>query len=125
MDKAIKKNDRIALCGKDVLELIATGSIKYRQNQDRLPDGHGVEDGDVLWVQEHHARTERKDFFTRPHYFADGRLLLEDRHDAGLLKTYSASDMPEWASRMSVVVSDVKTIGDLVECKVSLLRYLR
>lgn len=64
--------------------------------------------GDRLWVQEDHARTETEVFFTKPHYFADGSLTLDLRHDAGLLTKYTANYMPRWASRLLLEVTDIR-----------------
>ena len=64
--------------------------------------------GDRLWVQEFHARTEHNDFLTRTHYYADGNLRLDLRHDAGLLTKYSAGDMPRWASRLLLEITDIR-----------------
>ena len=116
MNEHVEKTDRVALHSQELIELMANGSIEYNQYQQSY-----FEDGDVLWVQEEHARTEREVMFTRPHYFADGRLTLDDRHDAGLLKTYTATDMPKWASRISVVISDTREADGLRVCKMLLL----
>ncbi|MGM8939064.1 hypothetical protein ACS8E2_10260 [Psychrobacter glaciei] len=66
--------------------------------------------GDRLWVQEQHYRhpDERYLFTTKPHYFADGHLTLDDRHDAGLLQEYCAVDMPRWASRLLLEITDIR-----------------
>lgn len=64
--------------------------------------------GDRLWVQEFHARTDRNDHLTRPHYYADGTLRPDLRHDAGLLIKYSAADMPRWASRLLLEITDIR-----------------
>ncbi len=64
--------------------------------------------GDRLWVQEFHARTENENLFTRTHYYADGNLRLDLRHDAGLLAKYSADDMPRWASRLLLEITDIR-----------------
>ena len=64
--------------------------------------------GDRLWVQEFHARTDRNMHFTEPHYYADGPLTLDLRHDAGLLIKYSAADMPRWASRILLEITDIR-----------------
>ncbi len=63
--------------------------------------------GDRLWVREFHARTDRNDHLTRPHYYADGTLRPDLRHDAGLLIKYSAEDMPRWASRLLLEITDI------------------
>lgn len=64
--------------------------------------------GDRLWVQELHARTEHEDRLTRTHYYADGNLRPDLRHDAGLLTKYSAADMPRWASRLLLEITDIR-----------------
>lgn len=66
--------------------------------------------GDRLWVQEQHYRhpDERYLLTTKPHYFADGHLTLADRHDAGLLDMYEAKDMPRWASRLLLEITDIR-----------------
>lgn len=64
--------------------------------------------GDRLWVQEFHARTDQNDHLTRPHYYADGTLRPDLRHDAGLLIKYSAEDMPRWASRLLIEITDIR-----------------
>lgn len=64
--------------------------------------------GDRLWVQEFHARTEHNDFLTRTHYYADGNLRPDLRHDAGLLTKHSAKDMPRWASRLLLEITDIR-----------------
>lgn len=64
--------------------------------------------GDRLWVKELHARTDCNDYLTRPHYYADGPLTLDLRHDAGLLIKYSANDMPRWASRIFLEITDIR-----------------
>ena len=64
--------------------------------------------GDRLWVREFHARTDRNDHLTRPHYYADGTLRPDLRHDAGLLIKYSAEDMPRWASRILLEITDIR-----------------
>lgn len=64
-------------------------------------------EGDRLWVREFHARTDRNDHLTRPHYYADGTLRPDLRHDAGLLIKYSAEDMPRWASRLLLEITDI------------------
>ncbi|WP_199506867.1 MULTISPECIES: hypothetical protein [unclassified Psychrobacter] len=79
--------------------------------------------GDRLWVQELHARTEKEDLITRTHYYAgNGDLRPDLRHDAGLLKKYPASDMPRWASRVLLEITDIRiervqdrTLGDAVK----------
>ena len=73
--------------------------------------------GDRLWVQELHARTENKVLFTAPHYYAEGPLTLDLRHDAGLLTKYSADDMPRWASRILLEITDIsiERIQDISE----------
>lgn len=78
--------------------------------------------GDRLWVQEDHARQRRweeKFSLTGAHYFADGPLTLDVRHDAGMLEKHSASDMPRWASRLLLEITDIRiervqdiTLGD-------------
>ena len=93
-------------------------------------DGDSVEDtllidcpfgatGNRLWVQELHARTENKDLLTRTHYYAGGNLRLDLRHDAGLLIKYAAENMPRWASRILLEITDISiervqdiTLGD-------------
>lgn len=94
-------------------------------------DGDSVEDtllidcpfgatGNRLWVQELHARTENKDLLTRTHYYAgSGDLRPDLRHDAGLLTKYDAADMPRWASRALLEITDISiervqdiTLGD-------------
>ena len=77
---------------------------------------------DRLWVQEDHARQRRweeKFSLTGAHYFADGPLTLDVRHDAGMLEKHSASDMPRWASRLLLEITDIRiervqdiTLGD-------------
>lgn len=65
--------------------------------------------GDRLWVQELHARTEHQDHLTRSHYYAGNLDLRPDlRHDAGLLTKYSAADMPRWASRLLLEITDIR-----------------
>ena len=67
--------------------------------------------GDRLWVQEDHARQsrwEQKFSLTGAHYFADGPLTLDVRHDAGLLERHSATDMPRWASRLLLEITDIR-----------------
>ena len=64
--------------------------------------------GDRLWVQELHARTENEDLLTRTHYYADGPLTLDLRHDAGLLIKYAAKSMPRWASRLLLEITDIR-----------------
>lgn len=66
--------------------------------------------GNRLWVQEQHYRhpDEHSLLTTKPHYFADGHLTLDDRHDAGLLKEYCAVDMPRWASRILLEIVDIR-----------------
>lgn len=82
-------------------------------------DGDSVEDtllidcpfgatGNRLWVQELHARTENKDLLTRTHYYAGGNLRLDLRHDAGLLIKYAAENMPRWASRILLEITDIR-----------------
>lgn len=63
--------------------------------------------GDRLWVQEDHARLDRNAYLTPPHYFADGVLTLDLRHDAGLLVKYAAENMPRWASRLLLEITDI------------------
>ena len=64
--------------------------------------------GERLWVQEFHARTDRDMWLDTPHYYADGPLTLDTRHDAGLLIKYAAKDMPRWASRINLEVTNVR-----------------
>lgn len=116
MSENTKKTNSIVLCEHRLRELMVDGSTEYRQEYQPY-----FEDGDVLWVQEDHARTENEVMLTKPHYFVDGGLTLDDRHDAGLLKRYTAKDMPKWASRMSVVVSDTREVDGLRVCKILLL----
>lgn len=65
--------------------------------------------GDRLWVKELHARTEHQDHLTRTHYYAGNSDLRPDlRHDAGLLTKYDATDMPRWASRILLEITDIR-----------------
>ena len=66
--------------------------------------------GDRLWVQEQHYRHPDEHYLltTKPHYFADGHLTLDDRHDAGLLDMHEAKDMPRWASRILLEITDIR-----------------
>lgn len=67
--------------------------------------------GDRLWVQEEHARQsewEQKFILTSAHYFADGPLTLDVRHDAGLLERHPATNMPRWASRLLLEVINIR-----------------
>lgn len=64
--------------------------------------------GDRLWVQELHARTENENLLTRTHYYANGNLRVDLRHDAGLLTKYAAEDMPRWASRILLEITDIR-----------------
>lgn len=75
--------------------------------------------GDRLWVQEFHARREFNDPLVGTHYYADGPLTLDLRHDAGLLIKYAAENMPRWASRLILEITDIRiervqdiTLGD-------------
>lgn len=79
------------------------------ERQDVLlkPCPFGAE-GDRLWVREFHARTDSNNHLTRPHYYADGTLRPDLRHDAGLLIKYSAEDMPRWASRILLEITDIR-----------------
>jgi hypothetical protein len=64
--------------------------------------------GDRLWVKEHHARIPNYPI-CRVHYFADGPMpSLDERHDAGLLKSYPSIFMPRWASRILLEVVSVR-----------------
>lgn len=64
--------------------------------------------GDRLWVQEFHASLSYNCRFTKPHYYADGPLTLDTRHDAGLLTKYAAVNMPRWASRILLGITDIR-----------------
>lgn len=64
--------------------------------------------GDRLWVQEFHARREFNDPLIGTHYYADGPLTLDLRHDAGLLIKYAAENMPRWASRSLLEITDIR-----------------
>lgn len=64
--------------------------------------------GDRLWVQEFHASLSYNCRFTKPHYYADGPLTLDTRHDAGLLTKYAAVNMPRWASRILLEITDIR-----------------
>ena len=64
--------------------------------------------GDRLWVQEFHARREFNDPLIGTHYYADGPLTLDLRHDAGLLIKYAAENMPRWASRLLLEIADIR-----------------
>lgn len=66
--------------------------------------------GDRLWVREQHYRHPDQRYWltTKPHYFADGHLTLNDRHDAGLLQEYCAVDTPRWASRLLLEITDIR-----------------
>lgn len=64
--------------------------------------------GDRLWVQEFHARREFNDPLIGTHYYADGPLTLDLRHDAGLLIKYAAENMPRWASRLLLEITDIR-----------------
>lgn len=77
-------------------------------------------EGDRLWVREFHARTDRNDHLTRPHYYADGTLRPDLRHDAGLLIKYSAEDMPRWASRILLEITDIRIerVKDISEAEI-------
>lgn len=78
--------------------------------------------GNRLWVKEEHARQRRweeKFSLTGAHYFADGALTLDVRHDAGMLEKHPASNMPRWASRLLLEITDIRiervqdiTLGD-------------
>lgn len=105
-------------CGWQVLEI---GSVRISDQcattrpldeaiKKRLPTTSAApyRIGDQLWVQEFHARTDRNDHLTRPHYYADGTLRPDLRHDAGLLIKYSAADMPRWASRLLLEITDIR-----------------
>lgn len=88
--------------------LEAGGAVPERL--DALPfDCPLGEIGDRLWVQELHARTEHQDYLTRTHYYAgNGDLRPDLRHDAGLLTKYDADDMPRWASRLLLEITDIR-----------------
>lgn len=64
--------------------------------------------GDRLWVREFHARREFNDPLIGTHYYADGPLTLDLRHDAGLLIKYAAENMPRWASRILLEITDIR-----------------
>ena len=64
--------------------------------------------GDRLWVQEFHARREFNDPLIGTHYYADGPLTLDLRHDAGLLIKYAAENTPRWASRLLLEITDIR-----------------
>ncbi len=67
--------------------------------------------GDRLWVQEDHARYNIEDGQTSlcsPHYFADGPLTLDLRHDAGLLNRFSAKNMYRSISRLLLEITDIR-----------------
>lgn len=64
--------------------------------------------GDRLWVKEVHERTDQNDHLTRHRYYADGDLTLDTRHDAGLLTKYAAKNMPRWASRLLLEITDIR-----------------
>ena len=66
--------------------------------------------GDRLWVREKHARYGAKETWCSPHYFADSETLpsINERHDAGLLRTYPSIHMPRWASRITLEITRVR-----------------
>jgi len=66
---------------------------------------------DRLWVQEDHARynmEEGRISLCAPHYFADGPLTLDLRHDAGLLNRFSAKSMYRSISRLLLEITDIR-----------------
>jgi hypothetical protein len=64
--------------------------------------------GDRLWVREHCA-IQQGNRVSNPHYFAEGPMpSLDDRHDAGLLKSKPSIHMPRWASRISLEITGVR-----------------
>lgn len=67
--------------------------------------------GDRLWVQEDHARynmEEGRISLCAPHYFADGPLTLDLRHDAGLLNRFRAKSMYRSISRLLLEITDIR-----------------
>ena len=100
---------------------VASGQVVFTKEEDggfSFTDGDYVTAncpfgaiGDRLWVQEDHARQsrwEQKFILTGAHYFADGPLTLDIRHDAGLLERHLANDMPRWASRILLEITDIR-----------------
>ena len=66
--------------------------------------------GERLWVQEDHARYNMEEgqiSFCAPHYFADGLLTLDLRHDAGLLNRFRAKSMYRSISRILLEIIDI------------------
>ena len=93
--------------GADGDSAIFIKKIDDERQEVLLKPSHFGAIGDRLWVQEFHARREFNDPLIGTHYYADGPLTLDLRHDAGLLIKYAAENMPRWASRILLEITDI------------------
>ena len=106
------KERPIALTAQEVNAVLAGDKTQHRVIFDfAIMQDHNCPFGEVsdrLWVQEFHARREFNDPLVGTHYYADGPLTLDLRHDAGLLINYAAENMLRWASRLLLEITDIR-----------------
>lgn len=63
---------------------------------------------DLLWIQEKHLRTSTPG--NKVYYFSDNQTfpIIDEKSNINILRTYSATQMPKWASRITLRITNIK-----------------